>query len=363
MYVYGNIQTDARVKRAARALAGKYDIVLLSSDCGVEVKDDGYRNVLLKCGASGFKGYFQSVWEALKVIKREKPDIFYAHDYYSALLARLLMGRKHCRQIVYDAHELIIPGVGKNNARMTFFYKMERAIVHKVDLVVCASKERAELMKEHYHLAQVPLVVENISYLTKDFDLSKLPIADELTSFFSDPAPTIVYAGVVTKSRRIGDLLDYAIQAAPSVKILVVGKGDALAEMKERAIRQTELRYFFSGVVPYEALGAILQRCDVGYLYYPTDTLNNINCASNKIYEYASVGLPMVANSNPTVKRILEENKIGVASDDIGAAIKLALSSLEEYKAACSSFVLANRWERTAKSLLEHVDKLYSHFD
>lgn len=358
MYVYGNIQTDARVKRAAKALAGKYDLILLSSDCGVEVKDDGYRNVLLKCEASGLKGYFQSVWEALKVIKLEKPDIFYAHDYYSALLARLLMGRKHCRKIVYDAHELIIPEEGKNNARMTFFYKMERAIVHKVDLLVCASEERAKLMKKHYHLEQAPLVVENISYLSKDFDLSKLPISEELDAFFADSNPTIVYAGVVTKSRRIGDLLDYSIQAAPSVKLLVVGKGDALAEMREKAVGQTKLRYCFPGTVPYEALGAILQRCDVGYLYYPTDTLNNIKCASNKIYEYASVGLPMVANSNPTVKRILEDNKIGVASDDVGKALKQALSSLVEYKAACSSFVAANSWEKTANSLLKHIDDL-----
>lgn len=358
MYVYGNIQTDARVKRAARALAGKYELVLLSSYCGVEVKDEGYRNVLLKCESSGLMGYFQSVWEALKVIKREKPDIFYAHDYYSALLARLLMGRKHCKKIVYDAHELIIPEDGKNNARMTFFYKMERSIVHKVDLLVCASRERAELMTAHYHLAQKPLVVENISYLPKGFDLSKLPIAEKLNAFFADPAPTVVYAGVVTRSRRIGDLLDYAIQTALSVKLLVVGKGDALADMKEKAAGQTKLRYCFPGAVPYEALGAILQRCDVGYLYYPTDTLNNINCASNKIYEYASVGLPMVANSNPTVKRILQDNKIGVASEDIGAALKQALSSLEEYKAACSSFVTANSWEKTAKSLLEHIEKL-----
>ena len=358
MYVYGNIQTDARVKRAARTLAGKYDLTLLSSDCGVVVKGEGYRNVFLKREAPGFKGYFQSVWEALKVIKRENPDIFYAHDYYSAFLVRLLMGRKHCRKIVYDAHELIIPEEGQKNARMAFFYKMERAIVHKVDLLVCASKERAELMKEHYHLARTPLIVENISYLTKNFDLSKLSIADELNVFFSDPTPTIVYAGVVTKSRRIGDLLDYAVQTAPSLKLLVVGKGDALAEMREKAARQTKLRYCFTGAMPYDALGAILQHCEVGYLYYPTDTLNNINCASNKIYEYASVGLPMVANSNPTVKHILEYNKIGVASNDIGTALKQILTSLEDYKAACSSFVKANSWERTANNLLEHIEKL-----
>lgn len=358
MYVYGNIQTDARVKRAAKALASKYDLVLLSTDCGIEVKDDGYRNILLNCASSGLKGYSRSVCEALKVIKCEKPDILYAHDYYSALLVRLLLGRKYCKKIVYDAHELIIPEEGHSDARMKFFYKMEKAIVHKVDLLVCASQERAVIMTNHYQLKESPLVVDNISYLLKDYDLTNLPSFEELIQFFSDPIPTIVYAGVVTKSRRIGSLLDYALQSAPAVKLLVVGKGDALDEMKEKAARQTKLCYCFPGAVPYEALGAILKRCDVGYLYYPIDTMNNINCASNKIYEYASVGLPMVANENPTVKRILTDGKIGVASDFIGDAFEQVISSLDKYKANCAAFVEANSWEKTAQRLLEHVEKL-----
>lgn len=356
MYVYGNIQTDARVKRAARALAGKYDLILLSSDCGVQVKNDGYRNVLLKCKSSGLMGYFQSVREALKVVKRERPDIFYAHDYYSALIARLLLKRKHCKKIVYDAHELIIPEESQSDARMKFFYHMEKAIVHKVDLLVCASQERAALMKEHYHLSKTPLVVENISYLPWGYDLSKIDASKQLDVFFTDNTPTLVYAGVVTKSRKIGSLFDMAAKLAPAVKLLIVGKGDALNEMKEKAAGQNKLKCCFTGAVPYEALGEILKRCDVGYLYYPTNTLNNINCASNKIYEYASVGLPIVANNNPTVKRILEHGGIGVSSDDFEDALKQTLSKLDDYKKACAKFVEDNSWEKTAQRLLASVE-------
>ncbi len=358
MYVYGTIQTDARVKRAARALAGNFDLILLSNDCGIEMKDDGYHNVLLKCASSGLRGYFQSIWEAYRVIRKEKPDIFYAHDYYSALLANLVIKRKLCRKIIYDAHELIIPEKRHSDARMKFFYRMERSIVHKVDMIVCASSERAEKMKEHYHLEKSPLVVDNISYLPLGYDLSQFDFSSDLDEFFKNPTPTLVYAGVVTKSRRLVELLELAIKITPAIKLLVVGKGDALAEMKERAASQRELRYFFTGAVPYEALGSILERCDVGYLYYPTDTLNNINCASNKIYEYASVRLPIVANNNPTVKRILEESGIGVSSDDFENALSKTLGSLEKRKQACQEFVEANSWEKTAQRLLKHVESL-----
>jgi len=303
-------------------------------------------------------GYYQSVKEALKVIKRVKPDIFYAHDYYSALVARLLLRRKHCKKIVYDAHELIIPEEGQSDARMMFFYRMEKAVVHKVDLLVCASEERAELMKEHYHLNKFPFVVENISYLPLGYDLSKLDASNQLDDFFADKTPTLVYAGVVTKSRKIGSLFDMAAKLAPALKLLVVGDGDALNEMKEKAAGQSKLKCCFTGAVPYEALGEILRRCDVGYLYYPINTLNNINCASNKIYEYASVGLPIVANNNPTVKRILEQGGIGVASNDFEDALKQTLLSLDDYKKACARFVEENSWEKTAQRLLESVDNL-----
>lgn len=358
MYVYGNIQTDVRVKRAARVLSENYDLMLLSSDSGVQVKDAGYRNVLLKCKSFGVMGYFQSVRAALKVIKREKPDIFYAHDYYSALVVRLLLKRKYVRKLVYDAHELIIPEEGQRDKRMEFFYLMEKAIVHKVDLLVCASHERSALMKEHYHLNKAPLVVENISYLSLGYDLSKLNVSKRLEEFFSDDMPTIVYAGVVTRSRKICSLFDMAAKIEPAVKLLIVGNGDALSEMKEKAAGQSKLKCCFTGAVPYESLGEILKHCDIGYLYYPTNTLNNINCASNKIYEYASVGLPIVANNNPTVKRILEDGGIGVASDDFGEALKQALFSLDNYKKACVKFVEDNSWDKTAQRLLENVVKI-----
>jgi len=235
---------------------------------------------------------------------------------------------------------------------------MEKAIVHKVDLLVCASQERAALMKEHYHLSKAPLVVENISYLPLGFDISKIDAANQLEDFFADNTPTLVYAGVVTKSRKIGSLFDMAAKLAPDVKLLIVGNGDALNELKEKAAGQDKLKCCFTGAVLYEALGEILKRCDVGYLYYPTNTLNNINCASNKIYEYASVGLPIVANNNPTVKRILEQGGIGVASDDFEQALKKALSNLDAFKKACAKFVEDNSWEKTAQRLLESVEKM-----
>ena len=354
MYVYGNIQTDARVKRTAKALSKDYELSLMSTDIGVKVDDDCYHNILLKCDSFGLCKYFQSVIGAIKVIKKEKPDLFYAHDYYSALIVKLLLKRRHCKKIVYDAHELIIPEKKNKSARLAFFYHFERAIVHNVDMMVCASKERAAIMFEHYNLNEPPLVIENISYLSKDCDASPETEA-LLEKFFSDPRLTLVYAGVVTKGRNIDLLIEKAARFSSKIKLLIVGKGDALDEMKTKAINQNGLNCCFTGSVPYDTLGSILNRCDIGYLFYPTNSLNNIYCASNKIFEYASVGLPIVANENPTIKNIIEREFIGIACDDFDEALNRVLSSINEYKKACYEFVKKNSWETTAQVLRDRI--------
>ena len=149
MYVYGDITTDARVQRAANALCSDIDVTVLSHDKGKKVEDGAYHNVLLK----GWKGHsflatIGTVFQAYKLIKHEKPEYVYAHDYYSSLLCKLLLKRKYCKKIIYDAHELIIPEEGREMGfREKLYYNTEKSIVNKVDFVVCASEERGQMMK------------------------------------------------------------------------------------------------------------------------------------------------------------------------------------------------------------------------
>lgn len=357
MYVYNDITTDARVQRAAHALCGEFDVTVLSHDKGKVVQDVDYKNVLLK----GWNGNallltLGTIWNAYKYIKRERPDYVYAHDYYSSLLCRLVLGHRYCKKVIYDAHELIIPEDGcKMGFRQKFYYRSEKSIVDKVDLVVCASEERGRIMQQHYHLNSKPTVINNISQLSLSNDDTTKGILQSLNTFFAKPGISVVYAGVVTKSRRIGELYDAVSSLAPDFKLLVVGGGDALQELSVRASQNPHLVSAFTGSVPYQSLGAILSRCDIGFLYYPVNSLNNTYCASNKIYEYASVGLPMIANENPTVKRILEGFQIGLTTSNFKEGILRIAAESGRYKNKCVVFTLENQWEKEASKLKEAV--------
>lgn len=358
MYVYGDIVTDARVNRAACALTGSYDVSLISTNCGKPVQNVDYQNILIGSTGTGVKKLFENIWGAYKIVKANKPDILYCHDYYSTLLAFLCLNRKYCKKIIYDAHELIIPESGLKDRRQSFFYWFEKQIIDKVDLVVCASKERCEQMVNHYGLKVAPTVIRNISQLTINIDEQTREIMNSLESFFLTPEPTVVYAGAVMKSRRIQELAKAVSELAPRLKLLIVGKGDAIEPIKEIANANPELKIHFTGSVPYRSLGAILSKCDIGFVYYPNNTLNNRFCASNKVYEYASVGLPMISNENPTIKAELEENHLGIATSDLKQGIINLSSDLAAYKKACVEYTNNNPWQRDADLLVESVKQI-----
>lgn len=358
MYVYGDITTDARVNRAATALASDFEVILISTYSGKEVKDSCYKNTLVGNGGIGMKNLFKNIYSAYKIVKSEKPEIVYCHDYYSALLAFLILDKKYCKHIVYDAHELIIPEPCVKDRRLRFFYLFEKLIIKKVDKVFCASQERGEFMRKHYGLDSIPTPIRNISQLSIFEDENTCEILQSLEDFFSKPGLTVVYAGVVTRNRRITELA-YAVSAlAPKYKMLIIGKGDAVDELKAIASTNSHMCVAFTGVIPYKSLGSILNRCDIGFVYYPTDTLNNTYCASNKVYEYASISLPMISNTNPTIQSELIANHIGVSSENFVEAINEVCEDLEGYKKACDDYTSKNPWQKDANMLLTEIKKL-----
>lgn len=354
MFVYNDITTDARVQRAATALADVCDLTLISTDVGKTVANEKYRNILVGHGY-GQKNMIRSIFLAWGIIRRERPEIVYCHDYYSALLAYLLLRTKYNGKIIYDAHELMLPEAGKKSNRQSFFYWFERKIVKRVSLLICASEQRGKLMKEHYGLHSIPLTIPNISQLCICNDDECENILSNLSDFFSCPGITLVYAGSVASERHIIELLDAAISLKPDYKLLILGRGDAAHQLRQKASEHIDLISLISDPIPYKCLGAVLSRCDIGYIYYPVTDMNNKYCASNKLYEYASVGLPVITNTNPTLVNEVSKAGIGVASNDFVSAIQQVSSHLSEYKDACQRFTKDNQWTTYAKRLVEEV--------
>ena len=357
MIVYNSLDTDARVRRSAEALTELGEVKLIGIDVNCELDKVDSEVISLK-SKNNIMRYFEFIHKAKRRIRKLDFDLFFANDFYCAELVPWIKRKRKNAHIVYDAHELYIPQDGKPlNKRFKFFYKKEKRAVNEADLVICANEERAKIMKEHFGLTEQPTAIRNISQLPLIRDDTSEKYEKETETFFGLAGITLVYAGVLSSTRKIEALVEIA-EKEKNTKLLIIGEGQHRSALEQRASESLGKRVLFTGSIPYAYLSVLLSKCDIGYLFYPTDTLNNIYCAPNKIYEYSSVRLPMIANANPTVERILTDSGIGVASDDLLSAYRIVAGDIDEYKNNCDVFNNHNKWEDEKRVLIGRIGGL-----
>ena len=358
MVVMNTLHTDARVQRAAMALCDLFELTVvgINENCG---EQPFQQHILEITVTNGIKRYFEYVKGVKKYLHTHDFDVFYAHDYFSASLAAWVKNKFPKTIVIYDSHELIFPaeGFSSTSKRDSFFKFFEKCAVKKADLVICASQERCDLMKEYYGIKNGPLVIENISILPIINDEKSKALKTSIADALGTEMQILVYAGVLAYGRKIDKLIDIVTKRSDTA-LLVIGDGpdrERLSTLAEKAIPG---RYFFTGGLPYKYMGGLLQDCDVGYISYPTDSLNNFFCAPNKVYEYASVDLPMIAPENPTIRRFFEEYSIGVINDDLGVAFDTVIKDLKQYKSNCKIFTDTHQWSEKAIQMAETIESI-----
>jgi glycosyltransferase involved in cell wall biosynthesis len=355
MFVYNDLNTDARVQRAAEVISDIVDLEVLS--IGDEYSSTKYKTTNIKSSTvSNIFKYFDVLRKIVKWSMGRKYDILYAHDFSSSLPALYMKAFKKCNKLVYDAHELYIPQKGITfSLRDKFFYQLEKVLIKKSDLIICAQEKRGEIMRAHYGLQSKPVIIRNISKLPLTDSQLDPELQKKCNEFFLKKGTTVVYAGALVANRKLDELISTVSQLGQGFKLLFVGGGSDKERLQDLTKNYPLLTCCFLGNVPYVHLSKVLKRCDIGYLFYPTDIFNNIYCASNKVYEYASINLPIVANKNPTLEEIFNKWEIGICTSDLQIAIKTIITNMDKYKSNCIIFNNENRWENEAVLLIKEV--------
>ena len=356
MMVYSEIDKDARVLRAAKALSKTYEVYLYSVG-SIDIEHIHFIPVSKVDKPVGKKAQLRFITGAMLECKRIKPDIIYGHDLFSAVplvLYKTVANNKI--KYIYDAHELFCE---EELSRYDFIsrlqYLFERKAIKKSDLVICASNKRAEIMQDRLGLKILPTVIRNISYLS-------INIIDEFTGkyndFFEREGFSIVYAGGMLAGRRLDDLIEAVNKLGKQYKLLLVGNGPDFKRLQDKIRMIGNENIIISEGIPYSKLGNLLIHFDAGYLYYPNDSLNNRYCAPNKVFEYASIGLPIIGNKNISLIEEIESNNIGVCEDDFEKAIIILKDKYELIKKSIALFVKNNSLELEMKKLEEAVGEL-----
>ncbi|CAM3268832.1 hypothetical protein FITA111629_13815 [Filibacter tadaridae] len=319
--VYHDIQTEARsqeILECAKKLSDETILVSYSKPFDTS----NYKCILT---GNGERNYFSFIKGAIKAIKNENPDIVILHDNYTSTILRWITKHRKNIYVIYDSSELYI---GKNGKRRTLKMKIaehmryfERKYLKYANIVIAANIERANIMKDYYGLDEVPIVFDNIHRIDDTFNV--VECEQKYGHLFNSDSFNILYAGGIAEHRLTFELAEAVGKLGSKYQLIVIGQSTAKDKDKFNSMLST-MKYsniFYAGFISRGEMKYMLKNTNVSVSIFALDTVNNINCASGKLYESLFEGIPLLTSENPPLKRICTDYKVGISSNDFSQAI------------------------------------------
>lgn len=325
-------RSDIRIffKQCRTLSASGYEVSLVVADGNGDAIVEGVR--VFDVGAS--KGRLNRILKTTKrVLKKAvelNADIYHFHD--PELIPVGLKLKRLGKIVIFDAHEdlpkqlLGKPYLNPSLLRILSwtFSAYEHYVCPKFDVVVTAT----------------PFIRDKfVAMGCKSVDINNFPMIGELDAAvpWADKRREVCYVGGVSSIRGARELVATCNELKSDARLnLVGGISEAGLEAEMRAIPGWD-RVNAIGVVGRDGVREILGRSLAGLVtFYPLP--NHVDAQPNKMFEYMSSGLPVIASNFPLWKQIIEGNQCGLCVDplDPGAiaeAIDYVVSHPDEARA------------------------------
>ena len=141
-----------------------------------------------------------------------------------------------------------------------------------------------------------------------------------------------------------------------------MGYGPLENTIKEEAKNQKNI--YFHQAVTAKVLLDYTSSADFGIIFYENNCLNHYYCLPNKMFEYLMAGLPVIVSNLYEIRKIVENNSIGVvATENTPTGLKQAIETAQELdKNQLINNIIKLKaiynWEEQEKVLLRIYDYL-----
>lgn len=141
----------------------------------------------------------------------------------------------------------------------------------------------------------------------------------------------LVYCGVISQFRQLDKLITAfrkVHEVVQNVKLLMVGDGDALEEVKTLARSlQIQESIIFTGRIRHDKVVNYIAMADIGISYVPINENYNYN-PPLKTFEYLACGLPTIATRTESNCRIINDGYNGLLVCDDPKSLACAIITL-----------------------------------
>lgn len=232
------------------------------------------------------------------------PDVIHAND-LNALIPAYKAAKKLKCKLVYDSHEIFVenPWIANNWIVKMIWSYFEKKIVKHVDAFVCVSNAAKDYFVKKYNPKRI-LVVTNC--------VSKNRIITNIND--KKEKKEVLNHGQFYRGRGY----DLMIRTAPRVKDLtdvyfaLRGYGVLEDQLKSMSNDLNTNNVFFYPPVRIEELIPYASKAWIGLAITEPISLNFKLSISNKIFEYAAAGLPVIMSDIPEHRFLNEKYNFGV---------------------------------------------------
>lgn len=251
------------------------------------------------------KREFAKPYSVYKSIVKQKPDVIHAND-LDALIPSYFAAIKLKCKLIYDSHEI---NTENNYYKDKQWYayilgKIERHICRskRLNKMVCVSHAAADYFAELYKIP-VPDVITNCSLLS-----------EQVSGLKKNDGFEVLNHGQFYEGRGY-DIMAEAIpflKDCPEVKLAVRGFGKLEESLRARVNELQGENFVFYPKVLVQDLIPEASKSMVGVAITENTCLNFEMSVSNKLFEYASAGLPVIMSDIPEHRYLNDKYHFGI---------------------------------------------------
>lgn len=253
-------------------------------------------------------------------------DIYHLHD--PELLPYGLKLKKKGKKVIFDSHEIYSAQILEKK------YMPKR--LRKIIAILYKTYESHVIKKLDAVIIPCTIGGENVfSFAKKTVFIDNTPLISELSDKYQErdisDCRSICYTGGLTYDRGIIHLIEAAYKAG--VKLILAGNfmppsfGDEIKKMPGHGNVEYKGYLDRTGIVNVYRESAI-GMCTI----LSVGQYNKGDNFPTKVYEYMSMGIPVILTDSPFARRVLEKYEFGICvqpdnSDDIASAISFLISN------------------------------------